>query len=106
MLPTAFLVTLDLEDYYPKGAAHVCFDIKDWLYEGLVLREKEFRTLVNTHDWSVYTNQFVALHCTSDAIIPGWAYMLGSTQLSGIATQVVVGDLEVFRNIPISNDHC
>ena len=90
------LITIDLEDYYPKGA-RVCFDIKDWLYEGLVLREKEFRAFVNTHDWSVYTNQFVALHCTSDAIIPGWAYMLIRLQLSGVATQVVVGDLEVLE---------
>jgi len=90
------LITLDLEDYYPKGA-RVCFDIKDWLYEGLVLREKEFRAVVNAHDWSAYTNQFVALHCTSDAIIPGWAYMLIRLKLSGVATQVVVGDLEVLE---------
>lgn len=90
------LVTIDLEDYYPKGA-RICFDIKDWLYEGLVLREKEFRTLVNTHDWAIYKDQFIALHCTSDAIIPGWAFMLIRLQLSGIAKQVVVGDLEALE---------
>jgi len=90
------LVTIDLEDYYPKGT-RVCFDIKEWLYEGLVLREKEFRSFVNTHDWSTYKDQFNALHCTSDAIIPGWAYMLVRLQLSGIAKQVVVGDLETLE---------
>ena len=90
------LVTIDLEDYYPKGV-RVCFDIKDWLHEGLVLREKEFRTFVNTHDWTVYENQCVALHCSTDAIIPGWAFMLIRLQLSGIAKQVVVGDLETLE---------
>ena len=90
------LITIDLEDYYPKGT-RVCFDIKDWLHEGLVLRETEFRSLVNTHDWSAYKDQFIALHCSSDAIIPGWAYMLIRLQLSGIAKQVVVGDLETLE---------
>jgi len=90
------LITIDLEDYYPKGT-RVYFDIKEWLYEGLVLREKEFRSFVNTHDWSTYKDHFIALHCTSDAIIPGWAYMLIRLQLSGIAKQVVVGDLETLE---------
>jgi len=90
------LVTIDLEDYYPKGQ-RLFFDIKDWLYEGLVLREKEFRSLVNTHDWSVYKDQFIALNCSSDAIIPGWAFMLIRLQLCGIATEVVIGDLEALE---------
>jgi hypothetical protein len=90
------LVTIDLEEYYPNGA-RILFDIKDWLYEGLVLREKEFRALIDAHDWSIYKNQYIALHCTSDAIIPGWAYMLIRLQLSGIAKQVVVGNLETLE---------
>ena len=90
------LITIDLEAYYPTGD-RILFDIKDWLFEGLILREKEFRTFVNTHDWTVYKNQFVALHCSSDAIIPGWAFMLVRLQLSGIAKQVVVGDLETLE---------
>ncbi|MDC1471860.1 DUF2480 family protein [Flavobacteriaceae bacterium] len=90
------LVTIDLEEYYPNGA-RILFDIKDWLHEGLVLREKEFRTLIDAHDWSIYKNQYIALHCTSDAIIPGWAYMLIRLQLSGIAKQVVVGNLETLE---------
>jgi hypothetical protein len=87
------IVTIDLEDYYPKGE-RVLFDIKDWLYEGIVLREKEFRALVTAQDWSIYKNQCVALPCTSDAIIPGWAYMLVRLQLSNISKHVVIGDLE------------
>lgn len=90
------LVTIDLEEYYPNGE-RILFDIKDWLHEGLVLREKEFRTLIDVHDWSIYKNQYIALHCTSDAIIPGWAYMLIRLQLSGIAKQVVVGNLETLE---------
>ena len=87
------IVTIDLEDYYPQGE-RVLFDIKDWLYEGIVLREKEFRALVTAQDWSIYKNQCVALHCTTDAIIPGWAYMLVRLQLSNISKHVVIGDLE------------
>ena len=87
------LVTLNLEDYYPEGK-RVVFDIKDWLYEGFVLREKEFRTQVSDFDWSVYQDCFVALTCTSDAIIPGWAYMLISLQLQGLAKKTIIGDLK------------
>ena len=67
------LVTFDLEELYPDGK-RVAFDIKDWLYEGLILREKEFRAKAKTYDWSQYQDQFVALSCSTDAIIPGWAY--------------------------------
>ncbi|GAA4889765.1 DUF2480 family protein [Flaviramulus aquimarinus] len=87
------LVTIDLEDYYPKGQ-RVLFDIKDWLFEGFVLREKDFRTQVTEFDWSQYQDGYVALTCSSDAIIPGWAYMLLSIQLEPYARKVVIGSLE------------
>jgi len=90
------LITIDLEDFYPKGS-RVLFDIKDWLYEGFVLREKEFRTHVKNHDWSQYQDAYIALTCSSDAIIPGWAYMLLSVQLSPFAKKVVTGDLETLE---------
>jgi hypothetical protein len=90
------LITIDLEDYYPNGA-RVVFDIKDWLYENLVLREKEFRDFVAGHDWNAYKNKYIALCCTSEAIIPGWAYMLVRLRLSEIAKQVIVGDLEALE---------
>lgn len=87
------LVTFDLEDYYPEGK-RVVLDIKDWLYEGFILREKEFRNHVSEHDWGHYKDSFVALNCSTDAIIPGWANMLLASKLQPYAKKVVVGDLE------------
>ncbi|WP_298556617.1 DUF2480 family protein [uncultured Algibacter sp.] len=87
------LITIDLEDFYPEGK-RVLFDIKDWLFEGFVLREKDFRTQVAEFDWSQYQDNYVALTCSSNAIIPGWAYMLLSIQLEPYAKKVIVGDLE------------
>lgn len=86
------LVTFDLEELYPDGE-RILFDIKDWLFEGLILREKDFRAHVKEHDWSQYKNTYVALTCSSEAIVPGWAYMLLSTQLQTYSKKVVVGDL-------------
>jgi len=87
------LVTFDLEDYYPEGR-RVVLDIKDWLYEGFILREKEFRKHVSEHDWDQYKDTFVALTCSTDAIIPGWANMLLASNLQPYARKVVVGSLE------------
>lgn len=90
------LITLNLEDYYPEGK-RMLFDIKDWLFEGFVLREKDFRQQVADYDWSKYDGSYVALTCTSDAIIPGWAYMLLSLQLADIAKKVIIGNLEALE---------
>jgi hypothetical protein len=87
------LVVLDLEDYYPEGK-RVLLDIKDWLFEGFVLREKEFRLHVLEHDWSQYKNTYVALTCSTDAIIPAWAYMLIILELESYSKKTIVGDLE------------
>lgn len=87
------LVTFDLEELYPVGK-RVLFDIKDWLYESLILKEKEFRAFVDAHSWQQYQDNYVALTCSSDAIIPGWAYMLVASKLSSYAKNVVIGDLE------------
>lgn len=87
------LVTFDLEDYYPEGKRKT-FDIKDWLHEGLILREKDFRLDVDQHDWQQYKDDYVALYCSTDAIVPGWAYMLISTRLQPYAKLVITGDLE------------
>ena len=92
------LVTFNLEDHYPQGE-RVLFDIKDWLLEGFVLREKDFRETAKTHNWSQYEGKYVALTCSSDAIIPGWAYMLLSTYLAPVAKKVVVGDLEMLETV-------
>lgn len=90
------LVTFDLEELYVQGE-RVLFDIKDWLYEGFVLREKEFRTFVSAHDWSQYNDNYVALTCSSDAIVPGWAFMLIASKLQPHAKKVVQGSLETLE---------
>ncbi|MFD2520103.1 DUF2480 family protein [Emticicia soli] len=87
------LVSLDLEDFYHQGE-RVVYDIKDNLYMGLILREKDFREFLKTHDWSYYANKNVAITCTEEAIIPTWAYMLLAIQLETYANMVVFGTLE------------
>lgn len=89
----SILVTVDLEDYYPKGN-RVLFDIKDWLLEGLVLREKDFREQISQHDWSQYQDSYVALTCSTDAIVPAWAFMLISIHLQPFAKKIIIGNLE------------
>lgn len=92
------LVTIDLEDFYPKGN-RVVFDVKDWLFEGLILREKDFREQVKNHDWAQYQDTHVALTCSTDAIIPSWAYLLLTTELSVYTNKVVVGSLELLETV-------
>lgn len=87
------LMTFDLEEYYPEGNRMV-LDIEEWLYEGFILREKEFRGYVKAYDWSQYKGAYVALMCSSDAIVPGWAYMLIATQLQPYAKAFYIGNLE------------
>lgn len=90
------LKTFDLEEIYPEGK-RVLFDVKDWLFEELVLREKEFRVHVKNHDWSQYKHQFVAVTCSVDAIIPSWAFMLIASAISPFAKKVVIGNLETLE---------
>jgi len=92
------LKVIDLEDYYPDGK-RILFDIKDWLLEGLVLREKDFRISVAEHDWSQYQSCYVALHCSTDAIVPDWAYMLISMELQEFSKLTVIGSLEQLESI-------
>ncbi len=92
------LKVIDLEDYYPEGK-RILFDIKDWLLEGLVLREKDFRASVAEHDWSQYRDCYVALHCSTDAIVPDWAYMLISIQLQDYSKLSIIGSLEHLESI-------
>ncbi|MDX5321695.1 MAG: DUF2480 family protein, partial [Bacteroidota bacterium] len=87
------LVTVNLEDFYPEGD-RVVYDIKDQLFMGLVLREKDFREFIKTHDWEQYRNKYVAVTCSADAIVPTWAYMLVAQKLSGIAKSFVFGELK------------
>ncbi|MBW8050264.1 MAG: DUF2480 family protein [Cytophagales bacterium] len=90
------LITLNLEDYYSQGE-RVVYDIKDNLYEGIALKEKEFRKFVKENDWTIYKNKNVALTCSVDAVIPTWAYMLLTVHISPYANRVVWGDLEILE---------
>ncbi len=92
------LVTLDLEDYFPEGERLV-LDISDWLYEGFILKEKDFRESVKQHQWDQYLNHYVAITCSTDAIVPSWAYLLISTVLAPFAKKFVVGDLDLLENM-------
>jgi hypothetical protein len=93
---TSQLITIDLEDFYPKGE-RVVLDIKNWLYHELILKETDFREHLKNHDWSQYQNKYVALTCSADAIIPSWAFMLISTYISPFSKKVVVGNLSTLE---------
>src|ERR1700749_3034910 len=89
----SLLTTIDLEEFYPKGEVAV-FDMKDHLFMGLILKEKDFREALKTLDLEPYKDKYVALTCTADAIIPMWAYMLAATYLEPVAKDVVFGNEE------------
>lgn len=91
------LITFDLEEYYQPGE-RVVLDIKDQLYQGIILREKDFRDFIKYHDWSGYDGKLVAITCSEDAIIPTWAYMLLTSALQPFARQIVFGSLEDLEN--------
>ena len=90
------LINLDLEDYYIRGTRKQ-IDIKDQLFQGLILKEKDFREFIRTHNWEQYKDAYVAVNCTADAIIPVWAYMMLAAQLQPFAKRVVFGNLETLE---------
>jgi Protein of unknown function (DUF2480) len=85
------LTEIDLEKYYPKGEA-ITFDLKEYLFMGLILKEKDFREALKNQDFSLYRDKLVAVTCTADAIVPVWAYMLVASYLQPIAKDLVFGD--------------
>ena len=105
------IITIELEDYYRNGERHL-LDIKNWLYKGLVLREKEFRSFVENFEWAKFNDGYVAVFCSSGAIIPTWAYLLIATKLKDNCLMNIVGDLdylekqifsEIIKSIDFSN---
>ncbi len=92
------LLTLNLEEYYNKGE-RVVYDIKENLFHGLILREKDFREFIKTHDWTAYLGKNVAVICSADAIVPTWAYMLLANKLKPYANEVVFGNLETLEAV-------
>ena len=89
------LITLNLEEFFPKEEL-VVFDLKDYLYMELMLKEKEFRAALKEHDWTQYEGKNFTIHCSTDAIVPVWAYMLVVAYAEPHAKQVFQGDAESF----------
>ena len=87
------LVTLDLEQLHTQGE-RITYDITSYLYEGIILREKDFRDHVKTHAWSDYDGKLVSIVCTADAIVPTWAYMLLATALQPYAKKIFFGTVD------------
>lgn len=92
------IITFNLEDLYQEGDRKG-IDISQWLHEGLILIEKNFREELKAFDWTVYRNSYIYLYCSTDAIIPAWAYMLISTYLNPIAHKVIVGSSKDLEDI-------
>lgn len=97
------LEVFDLEDYYPLGI-RTQIDIAQWLYEGLLLREKDFREALKNHDWSQYQDHFIVINCSTDAIIPAWANMLVTIHVTPFAKKVILGnskdlDISIYQEI-------
>ena len=87
------IITIDLDDVIiPENLFEI--DVKNWLHDELFLKEKEYRNNILNHDWSKYKNGYVFIHCSSDAIIPTWAYLLISSKIEEVTNKVVIGDLK------------
>ena len=91
------IVSLDLEELYHPGE-RILYDIKDNLWQGMILKEKDFREFLKAHDWSQYQGKNVAIICSEDAIVPTWAYMLLAVQLEPYANAIVFGDLNALED--------
>lgn len=86
------ILTLDLEQFYPVGD-WVEFDLKGFLFMELILKEKDYREQLKLHDWAQYHGKHVAVHCSVDAIVPMWAYMLAAAYLSPVCLSVTFGTI-------------
>ncbi len=97
------LITLDLEQFYPKSPIQV-FDLKGYLFMELILKEKDFRAALQTTDWTIYQGAAVAITCSADAIIPMWAYMLIASYLQPVAAEIVFGtEKELINNLMLKS---
>jgi hypothetical protein len=92
------LITLNLEDFF-DASERIAIDIAPWLFRGLILKEKEFRESVKNHDWTQYSGKLVAFDCSTDAIVPTWAYMVLSVAIHPFAKRYFFGSLDQLNNI-------
>ncbi len=98
------IITLDLAQYIPADDDIMLFDLKPFLFREMILREKDYRAALQTHDWQQYEGKQVAVYCTVDAIIPVWAYMLAATYLYNVAKDVYFGSAEELKKNIINNN--
>jgi len=97
------IVTLDLETFLPRDEVKV-FDLKEYLFMGLILKEKDFRQALKELDVNVYQDKVVAITCSADAVIPMWAYMLTASALQPVAKDIIFGDeATAKKNIMLKN---
>ena len=96
------LLTLDLEQFYPKEKISI-FDLKPFLFMELILKEKDFRAVLLTTDWTIYKDEIVGIYCSADAVIPVWAYMLVTSYLQPYAKEVIMGDETMVLRQVITN---
>ena len=97
------LITLDLENYIPKEETAV-FDLKEFLFMGMILKEKDFREALKKQNWEVYRNKHVAITCSADVIIPVWAYMLAASSLQPVAKSILLGnEKELYKTLFLKN---
>lgn len=89
------IITLNLEDYYPSSTIDE-FDLTNFLFQGLILKEKDFRQALKEHDWSSYDDKIICVYCSTDAIIPVWAFMLVTSYLSPVAKEIFTGSKEAY----------
>jgi hypothetical protein len=98
------IITVNLEDFFPTEEI-VLFDIKDYLFMGMILKEKDFRQAIKELDLTLYQKKRVGVTCSADAIVPVWAYMLISSALSSVSVDVVMGanEIEIRKKIQLRN---
>ena len=95
------LITLDLEDFYPTGK-RLEVDISQFLFQGILLKEKEFRLKIKSYDWKQYQGCYIALTNKNKALVPAWAFMLITTELNAIVKLIVVGNKNELENLIFS----
>jgi hypothetical protein len=97
------IITLDPEKYYPRQETAM-FDLKEFLFMGMILKEKDYREKLKTYDWEPYRDKYVGVYCSADAIIPVWAYMLAASYLEPLAKDIIMGDeKELHRRLFLKN---
>ena len=96
------IVTLDLAEYLPADSSLAAFDLKPFLFREMILREKDYRTALTSFDWEPFRDKHVAVYCSTDAIIPIWAYMLASSYLQTVAASVHLCTPDELKKILIS----